>query len=224
MRRAPLVFAGIAGILGFVAGTSMAGIQAPTVVRAGVDGSFSYTWRFVADQQLVSGGYHWIGLQNVTGGLYADCFCDPIYCTMLPGDEIEVYVYGNLTDISQSGFVENHFSDCGYGFTKNTQIISPTTSVDDPAAPSLKLWAAPNPCRESSWIHYSLPAEGRVRLTMHDVSGRRVATLVEADESAGPHQVSWNVEGDAGKLPPAVYFAALQFQGRTRMQRILVIQ
>ena len=73
-------------------------------------------------------------------------------------------------------------------------------------------------------IHYSLPTEDRVRITVQDVSGRRVATLRDGVETAGPHALSWSVRGDAGKLPPAVYFAAIEFRGQTRMQRILVLQ
>jgi hypothetical protein len=199
-------------------------MQAPSVVRANADGTFTYTWRFVADEEIIVGGYSYVGVANVNAGVFADCFCDPIYCRMLPGDEIEVYVYGSLINISQEGWVKNHFSDCGYGYNTYTRVVSPTTDVGDGVAAGLNLYAAPNPCRENTWIHYSLPTDGRVRITVHDVSGRRVATLLDATETAGAHSVSWKLQGDAGRLPPAVYFAAMDFGGHSKMQRILVLK
>jgi hypothetical protein len=105
-----------------------------------------------------------------------------------------------------------------------THIISPTVDVGDEIAAALELRATPNPCRDGTQLHYSLPAAGRVRITVHDVSGRRVGTVVDATESAGDHMVSWKPRGDRGRLPPAVYFAVLEFGGQSKMQRILVLQ
>ena len=75
----------------------------------------------------------------------------------------------------------------------------------------------PNPSRGRAEFAFSLPSGGRARLTVHDVMGRTVATLVDGIEEAGPHRARW----DAG-APSGVYVARLEFAGRVETRRIAV--
>jgi DNA-binding beta-propeller fold protein YncE len=54
-------------------------------------------------------------------------------------------------------------------------------------------------------ISFSLPANARTKLTVHDVSGRLVARLVDEVRAKGDHAVTWNT----GDLRSGVYFARL---------------
>ena len=68
----------------------------------------------------------------------------------------------------------------------------------------------PNPFNPSTTLVFSLPAAGWVKLTVYDVSGRRVRTLVDGLMVAGEHQLSWDGRDDhATDLPSGVYFAHL---------------
>lgn len=64
----------------------------------------------------------------------------------------------------------------------------------------------PNPFNPSTAIRFSLPADGFVRLTVHDVQGRLVAVLANGRLGAGEHSIVW----DAGKAPSGVYFYRLE--------------
>ncbi len=64
----------------------------------------------------------------------------------------------------------------------------------------------PNPFNPATTIPFSLPRPGRVRLSVFDVAGRRVATLADADFPAGTHQVRW----EAGDFASGVYFYRLE--------------
>jgi hypothetical protein len=64
----------------------------------------------------------------------------------------------------------------------------------------------PNPFNPTTTISYDLPAGGHVKLTIFDMLGRDIATLVDGRMEAGAHQVSF----DASRLASGVYFYQLQ--------------
>lgn len=72
------------------------------------------------------------------------------------------------------------------------------------------LSAGPSPIAGQGRLSFSLPQAGRVQLTVHDIAGRLVRTLVEAELEAGPHAIVWNTRDDAGKqVPGGVYLVRL---------------
>jgi hypothetical protein len=69
------------------------------------------------------------------------------------------------------------------------------------------LTARPNPARSQVTIHYALPSESFVEVSVHDVSGRRIHAWVDGLKSAGPHETVWSARDGAGsRVPPGVYF------------------
>lgn len=56
----------------------------------------------------------------------------------------------------------------------------------------------PNPFNPNTEIAYNLPQECYVSIEIFDVAGRRVATLVEGMQKAGPNTVRWNGRNDRG--------------------------
>jgi len=64
----------------------------------------------------------------------------------------------------------------------------------------------PNPFNPSTVIRFTLPAEGFVRLTVHDVLGRQVAVLLNGRRGAGEHSIVWN----ASDAPSGVYLYRLE--------------
>jgi len=74
----------------------------------------------------------------------------------------------------------------------------------------------PNPARGATAFAYTLPGDGRVELTVHDASGRRVRRLLDGPATAISGTVNWDRRDDAGRLAPAgVYFVRLVFAGAT---------
>jgi photosystem II stability/assembly factor-like uncharacterized protein len=54
--------------------------------------------------------------------------------------------------------------------------------------------AYPNPFRTQVAIPYALDGPGRVRMEVFDLQGRRVATLVDAEQPGGRHVAVWNAD------------------------------
>jgi hypothetical protein len=75
---------------------------------------------------------------------------------------------------------------------------------------------APNPFTKETAVRFALPASGSVALDVYDVSGRKVASLVDRVMEAGSHAVTWNGRDDSGStVAPGVYLVRLQAGGET---------
>ncbi len=71
--------------------------------------------------------------------------------------------------------------------------------------------AWPNPFNPSTTIKYAVPEAGRVQLTIFDVRGQAIRTLVAADKQPGYYDVAFDGRDAAGRiLASGVYFARLQ--------------
>jgi len=105
------------------------------------------------------------------------------------------------------------------------RLFATATAVDTPAiAGALKI--GPNPFGTSTHVAVSLTAPARVDLSVYDVAGRRVATLMNAQSAAGSHEVNWNGRDESGRtLASGVYFVRLNLNGQTvETRRITMIK
>jgi hypothetical protein len=83
----------------------------------------------------------------------------------------------------------------------------------------------PNPFSVHTSVAFHLPAPGSVQLTVHDVRGRRVETLVEGFRNAGDHQLSWQGTDECGRsVTPGVYWLRLQCGSVTETKKITLVK
>lgn len=90
----------------------------------------------------------------------------------------------------------------------------------DPLRPAQAelLRASPNPFNPDTRLSYRLKAPGSVSLEVWDLTGRRVARLVEGEQSAGQHEVRF----DASRLASGLYLALLETpEGRASCKLLL---
>jgi len=57
----------------------------------------------------------------------------------------------------------------------------------------------PNPFNPTTTIRFALPAMGTARLTVYDILGRQVRTLLNGEVGAGFHSVVWDGRNDLGR-------------------------
>ena len=82
----------------------------------------------------------------------------------------------------------------------------------------------PNPFNPSTIIPYQLPVAGHVRLEVFNLLGQRLATLVDAERSAGAYTVQWNGTDAAGRAMGAgVYIYRLSSGGQTVSRRMVLV-
>ena len=78
----------------------------------------------------------------------------------------------------------------------------------------------PNPFNPSTEITYQLPSEGHVLLTVHNVLGKEIASVVNGVENAGTHTIRFN----AASLAGGIYFYRLQTGSFTAIRKMLLVK
>lgn len=213
----------LSGMLLIPAGPALAGMMAPGIVPADAAGSFTYEWSFVLETDFVLSDLGWTNTYNTVGGLIGDCFCMPEFCSRHAGDTLRFQVTGNLVDRNSPGETYNYVFGCeGQGGASYTLIVPHTTGVGDPAVAGLGLHCEPNPCRARAHLSFELPAAGRVSLGIFDLSGRKVASLLDEARPAGAHRIDWETPASGG-IARGVYFARLEFANQVKTARIFVL-
>jgi len=82
-----------------------------------------------------------------------------------------------------------------------------TRSIEIWTALAVTLVLAPRSASHAQWgAAYDL----LLTLSIHDVSGRRVATVIRGQREAGSHSVVWDGRDDRGRRAPSgIYFARI---------------
>lgn len=78
----------------------------------------------------------------------------------------------------------------------------------------------PNPFNPSTNISFSIPETSDVVLTLHDILGKEVKTILDATKSAG----NYNIIIDVTDIASGVYYYTLQAGAYTRTKRMMVIR
>jgi hypothetical protein len=121
-------------------------------------------------------------------------------------------------------------SICGTTTSLSTFVIgwpSVTGVGDTPAPASFALDAnIPNPFNPITTIGYGIPAGGAdVNISIYDVAGRRVRTLVDEHRPAGLFSVQWNGENDRGQsVASGVYFYRMRAGEFVETRKMLLLK
>jgi hypothetical protein len=78
----------------------------------------------------------------------------------------------------------------------------------------------PNPFNPTTTIEFALPIDSQVKLSVYDILGREVVTLIDGKMQAGNHHVSF----DAAKFATGVYFYRLKAGDRVFQKKMMLIK
>ncbi|GAA4450122.1 hypothetical protein GCM10023092_05520 [Rurimicrobium arvi] len=114
-------------------------------------------------------------------------------------------------DLNNDGVPEWITTDCLNSIVRVYNREAHPVSIQETTAQSNALdQNTPNPFVQSTEITYTLESQGRVKLDVFDIAGRRVASLVDGNKAAGTHTV--RLDGTA--LQAGTYFYELRKEGR----------
>ena len=141
---------------------------------------------------------------------------------------------GTLVQTLRQGGRAYVYVDCTLAATGTTVVsVSPVAPIvvsvgESAAAAGLRLETpGPSPYRPSSGaltLRYALPAAGRVRISISDLEGRRVAGLFEGVQSAGAHTLDWAGRGERGDaLRAGVYLVRLETELGERTRKFALV-
>ena len=83
----------------------------------------------------------------------------------------------------------------------------------------------PNPFNPTTKFTYSLPEDVRVRITVYDIQGRAVKTLVDSEQSAGYKSIQWNATNNAGTpVSAGLYFYRIQSSNFSQTKKMIFLK
>jgi len=84
----------------------------------------------------------------------------------------------------------------------------------------------PNPFNPTTTISYSLPQTSKVSLTIHNLLGQQVRSLVQnKTQSAGTYAVQWNGKDDSGKqVATGTYFYKIQAGDFVQRRKLVLLR
>jgi len=83
----------------------------------------------------------------------------------------------------------------------------------------------PSPFREETELTFYLPAPKEIKITVFDLSGRKVRTLLEGRLEEGKHSIHWRGRDDAGTLLPAgTYFIKIQTDELSTERKVVYLR
>ena len=81
----------------------------------------------------------------------------------------------------------------------------------------------PNPFNPTTKIKYDLPQDNMVTITIHDIMGRNVTTLMKAKQTAGFHSLKWDAKNNIGVgVAAGIYIYTIQ-AGEFRATKKMVL-
>ncbi|MBD3161998.1 MAG: hypothetical protein GF346_06875 [Candidatus Eisenbacteria bacterium] len=170
--------------------------------------------------------------KNDPGGTEQICF-DFNRCLVAEGDRVGDALYnGKFHATTYYGWdrVYEYMNLYNFNLYGDPSLVVGAHTVDAPEAvlsrgPRISLDPIrPNPFARDASVRLGLRSAGPVRITVHDVSGRRVAVLVEGRLEAGTRVVSWDGTGlDGERMPSGTYFIVADGLARSASRKVVLL-
>ena len=80
--------------------------------------------------------------------------------------------------------------------------------------------AYPNPFNSITNISFLLPEDKKINLSIYDIDGRKIETLVQGNKPNGNYTMNWNAEN----LASGVYFVKLDAGEFTQTQKLMLVK
>jgi len=83
----------------------------------------------------------------------------------------------------------------------------------------------PNPFNPVTTLRYDLPEDALVNITIYDIMGRIVRTLINSQQNAGFKSIQWNATNDAGSpLPAGLYLYKIQADNFVQTRKMVLLK
>ena len=83
----------------------------------------------------------------------------------------------------------------------------------------------PNPFNQITLLRFDLPEDGFVNITVYDMGGRIIKTLLNNFQTAGYKSIKWNATDNQGQLVPAgVYLYKIEFGSLLFTRKMILLK
>ncbi len=137
--------------------------------------------------------------------------------------------YTDMDDLSTfavAGMIETPVDDWGTDVSPRGEVT--VLGIDD--APSLPVKFVlndnyPNPFNPQTNISFTVPSSGNINLTVYNITGQRVATLVDGYQHSGEHNVQWNgLDQNGNQVSSGIYFYSLKTDASSMTKSMVLLK
>ncbi|UCB51721.1 MAG: T9SS type A sorting domain-containing protein [Candidatus Zixiibacteriota bacterium] len=112
-----------------------------------------------------------------------------------------------------------------FGCPQQRPTVFPSNRADENEQGGLRSYSYPNPFNPSTEISYTLPSVCHAEVSIFNILGQRVKTLVDEEQAAGLNSVTWNgTDQDGNKVTSGVYFYRIQAGDLTETEKMLLMK
>ncbi len=131
--------------------------------------------------------------------------------------------------ISITGIHHESFANKKIEPRNNADVVRKPTAVNDNPAQSVFTFELapnyPNPFNPETTIRYQVARGVNVNITIYNVLGQKVRTLVNGIKPAGAHRIVWNGKDERGLgLPTGMYFYKMKAGEFVQVRKMLLLQ
>jgi hypothetical protein len=133
----------------------------------------------------------------------------------------------SITAIYYSAFANEKTVDVAYWDTIPKNVPDDTTVIPDiDRSYQHELYQNyPNPFREQTTVHYSVAQQANVTISVYNLMGTKVSTLVDSKHRPGDYKVRWNGKNEDGKsLSSGVYFYIMRADGFEKQRKMIFMK
>ncbi|MCA9731995.1 T9SS type A sorting domain-containing protein, partial [candidate division KSB1 bacterium] len=109
---------------------------------------------------------------------------------------------------------------------KEASVISgiETVGVAEPANAFELLQNYPNPFNPETSIQFTLSRAANVNLTIYNIAGQKVRTLLDETLNAGSNAAVWNGKNEAGEnVSSGLYYYRLRVQNQIAVKKMMLL-
>ncbi len=175
------------------------------------------------------GGLSWSEPENLTNSPSPNCApgdCDSDHWSSL-GNKVDDYLHIMYINDKDAGGVpqdnpqEGQATDNPVLYLQHPNPL--LTGIDDEGSVPRTFALSqnyPNPFNASTSIEFELLENSRVRLSVYDITGAKVATLINGEMDAGVHSINWSADDVAS----GVYYYSLKTNGEESTRKMTLLK
>ena len=127
-------------------------------------------------------------------------------------------LFDDIRDISVNG---NH------GDLKGDAVLTTSVRIPNEMSPnSFELYQNyPNPFNPSTTIHFQIPVEEHVKISIYNILGQPVRTLMNKSLQKGDHQIVWDGKNEPGiTVESGIYFCQVEAGNFCQSQKMVLVK
>lgn len=195
----------------------------PDSMDANPGGAVEYWNAATEDNYPPPEGMQWVIYQGNTGYISEiDTGYVDVTIEMTVGNTPGTYDIGYLVTNAALDFTDSSF----YSISLDNVIeVTGATAVANSQLNTVPtdyrlLQNYPNPFNPQTTIRFDLPVSGHTRVTVYDLSGTEVTTLLNGFSEAGSHSITF----DAQTLPSGIYYYRIESRGFSAVRKMAFIK